>query len=79
MPRRDNIRARWDTTVTTDSENEDSTSFIIPFPDIPSSQDEFEVPSPIQYQHERTKNMLVQLLQKPENPVYITFVFSISM
>ncbi len=35
MPRRDEIRARWDTT---DSENEDSTLCIIPFPDIPSSQ-----------------------------------------
>jgi hypothetical protein len=70
MPRRDNIRGRWDTT---DSENEDPTSYIIPFPDIPSSQEEFEVPGPIQYQHERTKTMLVQLLQKPENPVFISF------
>ncbi len=45
MPQRDKIRARWDTT---DSENEDSTWYIISFPDIPSSQDEFEEPSPIQ-------------------------------
>ncbi len=56
MRRHDKIRARWDTT--------DSTSYIFPFPDIPSSQAEFEKPSPIQYQHERTKAMLVQLLQE---------------
>jgi hypothetical protein len=55
------IQARW---VATDSENEDSTSYNIPFPDIPSSNDEFEEPSPSQYQHERTKKMLVQLLQQ---------------
>ncbi len=64
MPRRDKIQARWDTT---DSENEDSTLYIIPLPDIPSSQDEFEEPSSIQYQHERTKTMLVQLLQRPSS------------
>jgi hypothetical protein len=63
MQRRHKIQARWDTT---DSEYEDSTSYIISFPDdIPSSQDEFEEPSPILYQHERTKTMLIQLLQKP--------------
>ncbi len=50
MPRtQDKIRARWDTT---DSKNEDSTSYIIPFPDIPSSQGEFEEPSPSQYKVE---------------------------
>ncbi len=38
---RDKIQARWDTT---DSENEDSTSYIIQFPDNPSSQYEFEEP-----------------------------------
>jgi hypothetical protein len=52
MPRRDKIRARWDTT---DSENEDSTSYIISFSDIPSSKDEFEEPSPSQYKVERSK------------------------
>ncbi len=64
MPWHDKIQARWDTT---DSENEDSTSYIIPLPDIPSSQDEFEEPSPIQYQHKRTKTILVQLLQEPSS------------
>jgi hypothetical protein len=53
----DKIQARWDTT---DSENEDSTSYIIPFPDIPSSQGEFEEPSPSQYKVERSKKQLNQ-------------------
>ena len=64
VPRRNKIRARWDTT---DSENKESTSYIISFPDIHSSQDEFEEPSPIQYQHERTKKMLVHLLREPSS------------
>jgi hypothetical protein len=51
MPQRDKIQARW---VATDSENEDSTSYNIQFPDIPSSKDEFEEPSPSQYKHEKT-------------------------
>jgi hypothetical protein len=53
----DKIQARWDTT---DSENEDSTLYIIPFPDIPSSKDEFEEPSPSQYKVERSKKQLDQ-------------------
>jgi hypothetical protein len=57
MPRRDKIRARWDTT---DSENEDSTSYIIPFPDIPSSKDEFDKPSSSQYKVEMSKKQLDQ-------------------
>jgi hypothetical protein len=51
------IRARWDTT---DSENEDSTSYIIPFPDIPSSKDESDEPSPSQYKIQRSKKQLDQ-------------------
>ena len=58
MPRaQDKIRARWDTTY---SENEDSTSYIISFSDIPSSKDEFEEPSPSQYKVERSKKQLDQ-------------------
>jgi hypothetical protein len=58
MPRtQDKIQARWDTTY---SENEDSTSYIISFSDIPSSKDEFEEPSPSQYKVERSKKQLDQ-------------------
>jgi len=60
MPRLDKLRERW---VETGSENEDSTSYNIPFPDIHSSEDEFEEQSPSQYHFERTNKMLVQLLQ----------------
>jgi hypothetical protein len=59
MPRHDKIQARWDAT---DSENEDSTSYNISFPDIFSSKDEFQEPSPSQYQHETTKAMPDQLV-----------------
>jgi hypothetical protein len=48
----DRIRARWDTTY---SENEDSTSYIISFTDIPSCKDEFEEPIPSLYKVERSK------------------------
>jgi hypothetical protein len=60
MPRLDKLRERWDETG---SENENSTSYNIPFPDIHSSEDEFEEQCPSQYQLERTNKMLVQLLQ----------------
>jgi hypothetical protein len=45
-----------------DSENEDSTSYNISFPDISSSKDEFQETSPSQYQHETTKVMPDQLV-----------------
>jgi hypothetical protein len=36
-------------------QNEDSISYIFPFPDIPSRKDEFEEPSPSRYKVERSK------------------------
>jgi hypothetical protein len=58
MPRPDKLRAHWEES---DSEDEDSGSYNIPSPNVPSSQDEVPAPSLSQYQHEKLKKMLESL------------------
>jgi hypothetical protein len=58
MPRHDKLRARLDES---DSEDEDSGSYNIPSPNVPSGEDEVPEPGPSQYQHETLKRMLESL------------------
>ena len=64
MPRRDKIRERWDETG---SEHEDSASYNIPSPNVPSSEDENPEPRPSQYKHERIVQMLEHLRDQSSN------------
>ena len=64
MPRKDKIRERWDETG---SEDEDSASYNIPSPNVPSSGDDLRKPSPSQYRHEQLKRMLQQLPREPSD------------
>jgi hypothetical protein len=62
MPRPDKLRATWDETG---SEEEESTSYNIPSPNILTSEDENPEPSPSQYKHDRLVKRLEQMRDLP--------------